>query len=277
MLATLAYGRGEPDVKSPCIAAAKGAFVFVKSLLKRLGVNQRIEAGANRRGGVLDEVTVPSDIQKGEISFKNIRDMVGKDDAIILEIGANGGEHTQRFLDAFPAGRVYCFEPEPRAIKRWKSRISDMRATLVETAVGRETGSIRFHRSDGDFGHGPHTGWDLSGSIKAPREHLEQHPKVVFDDQIDVPLCTLDDWTRDAGITEIDFIWADVQGAENDLIEGARETLARTRFFYTEYSNREMYEGQWSLEQIAKNLPDHRLMTRWRADALFELRTAGPG
>ncbi|MEN9248224.1 MAG: hypothetical protein Q6L50_08560 [Gloeomargarita sp. GMQP_bins_120] len=37
-----------------------------------------------------------------------------------------------------------------------------------------------------------------------------------------------------------DFIWADVQGAEVDLIQGGLQALANTRYFYTEYANTEL-------------------------------------
>jgi hypothetical protein len=49
-------------------------------------------------------------------------------------------------------------------------------------------------------------------------------------------------------ISFIDFIWADVQGAEEDLILGGLDTLRkRTKYLFTEYNNSEMYEGQINL------------------------------
>ena len=64
----------------------------------------------------------------------------------------------------------------------------------------------------------------------------------------------------------VDFIWADVQGAEADLVLGGRETLKRTRFFYTEYSNRELYEGQADLGQLLAMLPDFELVHRYQGE-----------
>ena len=51
----------------------------------------------------------------------------------------------------------------------------------------------------------------------------------------------------------IDLIWADVQGAEADLIEGGTEALRRTRYFYTEYNNQELIRGpgeSWRIAQV---------------------------
>lgn len=211
-------------------------------------------------------------IQPGQISFSEIRDLVAKPDALVLEVGANDGTESDRFLEIFPKGRLYAFEPDPRAAARWRENVTDARATLIETAIGSETGTITFHQSDGSVKNGPATGWDLSGSIKSPKHHLKRHPKITFKNTIDVQIQALDDWATNNNIGVIDFLWADVQGAERDLIRGAAETLKRTRYFYTEYDNREMYEGQWNLSQITESLPHHRLLKRWKRDVLFELK-----
>ena len=47
----------------------------------------------------------------------------------------------------------------------------------------------------------------------------------------------------------IDFIWADVQGAEDLVFSGAKDTLTRTRYVYTEYGTN-LYEGQLSRDQL---------------------------
>jgi hypothetical protein len=68
---------------------------------------------------------------------------------------------------------------------------------------------------------------------------------------------------------EPDLIWADVQGAEGDLVDGGAETLAQTRFFYTEFSDREWYEGQVSFADLAANLPSFEVVEKFEMDALF--------
>jgi hypothetical protein len=68
---------------------------------------------------------------------------------------------------------------------------------------------------------------------------------------------------------QIDLIWADTQGAEGDLIAGGAEALAATRFFYTEYSNDEWYDGQPDLKKIADMLPNFDIVHRFSMDALL--------
>lgn len=57
-----------------------------------------------------------------------------------------------------------------------------------------------------------------------------------------------------------------------DLIAGGAETLKSTTYFYTEFSQRELYEGQVPLEATQAALPNHGLIQRFQHDVLFELR-----
>lgn len=211
---------------------------------------------------------LPSDA----ITFSEIRRLVNKSDAVIFELGAHTGGDTRRFLRSFRKGQVFAFEPDPRAISTWKKTTRSNRAKLVEVAIGAEDGEISFHQSDGQRDRYK-TGWDRSGSIRAPKAHLEDDPDITFENSITVPMRSLDSWCSENGIKQIDFIWADLQGAERDLIKGAQQMLPNVRYLYTEYSNRELYEGQWTLDQIQDALPNHQLLKTWSGDALFGLKT----
>jgi hypothetical protein len=109
----------------------------------------------------------------------------------------------------------------------------------------------------------------LSGSIRKPKEHLDVYPWCKFESKIVVKTRTLDSWAREEGVGVIDLIWADVQGAEADLIAGGKEALRRTRYFYTEYSNAELYEGQANLKQLLRLLPDFHVVHRYENDILL--------
>lgn len=211
-------------------------------------------------------------VHRGRISFEEIAELVGRDDAVILEVGANDGTDTLTFAQTFPKARIHAFEPDPRAASRFRDKVDAPNVTLHELAISNTNGTLTFHQSDGAVDGGPDGGWDLSGSLRAPKQHLERHPGITFDNTIEVQASTLDSWCEQTGIDRIDFLWADVQGAEADLIRGATGILPATRFFYTEYDNREMYEGQWDLQTIASHLPAHSLRKRWKNDALFELK-----
>lgn len=68
----------------------------------------------------------------------------------------------------------------------------------------------------------------------------------------------------------IDFIWSDIQGAEIDLINGGTEAFSKTRYFFTEYNNSELYEGAIPLTKICEMLPDWEVVYDFGGDALLK-------
>ncbi|WP_445219912.1 FkbM family methyltransferase [Bradyrhizobium sp. Pa8] len=177
---------------------------------------------------------------------------------VILDIGSYDGTDARRFLQLRPDAHFYCFEPDPRALVRFKKNMQDLSSVkLFEFAISDRNGEIEFHPSNGD---GEAEGWDLSGSIRRPKNHLAEYDWVRFDQPITVETRRLDDWSSEANLNKIDLIWMDVQGAESDVIAGGSRTLSNTRFIYTEYSDRELYEGQLSLQAILELLPSFEVV-----------------
>lgn len=149
---------------------------------------------------------------------------------------------------------------------------------LWPLAISAEDGEAEFHLSSADQAptgvQMPEGGeWDLSGSLRKPAKHLDFHPWVKFDKTLKVETMKLDTFTQRNKITRIDFIWADVQGAEADLIAGATESLKFTRHFYSEYNENEMYQGQVGLRKLIELLPGFEVMVRFPDDVLFRNRS----
>jgi len=209
-----------------------------------------------------------------------LQQFVGRDSRTVLEVGAHHGTHTKRFLEAFPSARVHAFEPDPRAAAQFRASVRDPRVTLHEMAIGATNGRAEFHASSGMPPGAPpavearyRKGWDQSGSLRAPKAHRERHPWCKFTRTISVEVRTLDAWSRKHAPGRIDFIWADVQGAEMDLIAGATESLKFTRHFYTEYNENEMYQGQVGLRKLIELLPGFEVVARFPDDVLFRNRS----
>lgn len=208
-------------------------------------------------------------ISNGNLNVSDIKNLLQKDNPVILEIGANCGQTTIDFVQNFPEATIHCFEPDPRAIQKFKRLVNHPNVFLHEIAIGNSNGSIKFHQSAGGEAIDP-DGWDHSGSIRMPKAHLEMFPWVRFDKIIEVPIMRLDDWIKKYNFDCIDFIWADVQGAEEDMINGAIETLRKTRFLYTEYYDNECYDGQITLENMYKLLNQFLIICRYENDVLLE-------
>ena len=213
-------------------------------------------------------------ISYSKISEDLIRDYVNKEDPTILEIGCNDGGHTLWFFEIFKNPKVYCFEPDPRAIARFRAKVArHPNINLFDIALCDHDGEVEFFQSNGYRTQEAKTclpeGWDLSGSIRQPKEHRVVHPWVTFDQKLVVMASTLDTWCEKHGIGSIDLIWMDVQGAEIDVFRGGMNALTRTRFIYTEYCNQELYEGQFTLKQLMKFLKDFAVIIRYPGDVLL--------
>jgi len=195
------------------------------------------------------------------------------DSPIFIEAGSCDGCDSKWFLDNFKYIKLYCFEPDGRAVEIFKKNIKDDRCILYETALGNEDGVADFYECNGYPFKNDKEEWHKSSSIKKPKEHLINHPWCKFKDPKKVPVMKLDTWAKNNGINHIDFIWADVQGAEKELILGARNILYNTKFFYSEYSISEEYEGALNVDQIAQMLPDFSILEVLESDVLFKNRS----
>ncbi len=213
-------------------------------------------------------------VSYSKITKELIRECVGKEDPTILEIGCNDGGHTLWFLEIFKNPNIYCFEPDPRAIARFKTKVGRRsNINLFEIALSDHNGNVEFYQSSGQRDEeqtkSMPNGWDLSGSIRQPKDHLVVHPWIKFDHKISVTTSTLDSWCQKHGLGEIDFIWMDVQGAEIDVFRGGINTLNKTRFIYTEYNNQELYKGQLNLRHLMKYLKQFSVIIRYPGDVLI--------
>lgn len=203
--------------------------------------------------------------------------LIARNNPTILEVGAHIGDQSARFADWFPYAQIFAFEPDPRPVRVFRSLPINPRVHMIECALGSHIGKVEFYQSNGlppstpDYvleAYHPE-GWDHSGSIRKPKEHLNEFPWVTFDKTIEVEITTLDAWADDQAVRFIDLIWADVQGAEQDLIAGGNKTLRNTRYFYTEFSNTELYAGALNADGILKLLPDFEVVEMFKHDALL--------
>ena len=213
-------------------------------------------------------------VSRSKITRELIQECVGKQNPTILEIGCNDGSQTLWFLEMFENPKVYCFEPDPRAIARFKAKVGQRsNVNLFEMAISDRNGEVTFYQSGGhkheEMAKDNPEGWDLSGSIRQPKNHLTAHPWITFEQSITVKSETLDTWRNEHGIKIIDFIWMDVQGAEIDVFRGGKNAFGKTRFVYSEYSNKELYEGQHTLKQLLRQLRHFEVLIRYPGDVLL--------
>ena len=197
---------------------------------------------------------------------KVIKQLLKKENPLILELGAHAGEDTREFAREFKNLKIYCFEPDPRCIRKFKMQIRDGRCTLVEAAVSGMDGLTWLNMSSGRapgrvykifkiLGLGnfyemlSRDDWDYSSSIKTAISRPKDYPWLTFNQKTEVRTIRLDSWIKDNNIEQIDFIWSDIQGAEKDMLAGAVDTLKRCQYFYTEYGELSSYQGALTREE----------------------------
>ena len=178
----------------------------------------------------------------------------------ILEVGAHIGTDTVKLSRYTETGRLICFEPDVRNIADLRKLESMVKFEIVDRAVGNDVGEVTFYQS---FGQKPGVIREITdlSSTKTPKAVGKKNPWARFV-ATKVQGITLDYYCDLNSITEVDLIWADVQGGELDLVHGARHILQSTKLFYFECMKNclGLYEGQPSFGQILNALPQKN---RW--------------
>jgi FkbM family methyltransferase len=125
---------------------------------------------------------------------------------VVVDLGAHVGVFTRYALHR-GAGRVIAFEPEPfhfQCLKRgFADEISAGRVHLINAAAWNTRTVLNFH-SEGVLSHVNEGGKGVS-----------------------VQATTVDEALRDLGVRHVDFIKADIEGAERVALEGCREIIGR--------------------------------------------------
>lgn len=131
-----------------------------------------------------------------------------------VDAGAHVGYYTLLASNLVGAGgRVIAFEPHPvlgQVLRRNTERAGCANVTVSSLALGRASGTAELVlHPRGNFG---------GSSLRADGE--PGRPRAP------VEVTTLDDYLERSGVSSVDVVKLDVEGAEPDVIEGARRTLA---------------------------------------------------
>jgi FkbM family methyltransferase len=172
------------------------------------------------------------------------------DARVVFDIGSCEGEDAIRYASLFPSALVFAVEPVPgnvRLIEANLARHPHSNVRILPSALSDSAGRAPLFVSSGQPEGVTPGDWDYgnkSSSLLRPDRHLEVHPWVRFEDQIEVATETLEDVCRREGITRIDVVHLDVQGAELAVIKGAGRLLDHIGAIWMEVEAIALYEGQ---------------------------------
>lgn len=136
-------------------------------------------------------------------------------DAVYADVGAHKGVILDMMRDRSPKGLFHAFEPIPHLARILRRRYGRNPAVTVhETALSSTRGSAAFFVASHDLGY---------SGLRARAEILGADAVTP----ITVATERLDDVLSDVG--RLDMIKIDTEGAEFDVLSGARAVIARTR------------------------------------------------
>jgi FkbM family methyltransferase len=164
---------------------------------------------------------------------------------VILDVGAADGTDTIEYALAFPDATVHAFEPLPsnfelltRAVK---SHDLAQRVFCHPIALSDREGELDFWVSGGQEVNG--MPWPYSSSLLEPEQHPHFYPAITFAKST-AKSRRLEHYADEVGIGPIDFIHADIQGAELAMLAGAGRRLDRLRGIWMEVESVPLYRAQ---------------------------------
>jgi len=189
---------------------------------------------------------------------------------IIIEIGANDGKDTVEMLKHLNASdKIYAIEADPRCIEKHKNHINNPICQLTHAAVTNLDGEGIFHLCTSHFND--YGVWDCASSLKKIKHGLVVNPWLRYEQDVNVRYLTLNTFAQESCIDYVDFIWCDVEGAYGEVVDGGKEILKKTKFFYTECEDVETYEGEIMYPALKFKMEElgWELVHRFQYDALF--------
>jgi len=136
---------------------------------------------------------------------------------VVLDCGANLGMYS-----AYAAAKgctAYAFEPTMELLPMIERHgaLNGGNVIPIEAAVSNETGKTSFYICK----NSSEANSLIAGCAEKTCETLEEM------EEVQVGTITIDDFVREKGLTRVDFIKADIEGAERYMLQGAKETLRR--------------------------------------------------
>lgn len=183
---------------------------------------------------------------------------------VCLDVGANNGAFALQLAKKVgEKGTVHAFEADPDIFSRLVQNTSlnrfESQLHCHNIALTNANGPIKFYRSDRI-----HSGWgslEKFGDIAVGMQQVEGH--------------TLDYFIEREGITHVDLLKIDVEAHEPELLEGARNSLAKRlfRFVLIEFNGIRLAERQKTLNDFLQPLSSAGYRpTKFRLDLLKKMQ-----
>ena len=220
---------------------------IIKSLLLNAGLEVRriSPPKTNNPSSKAKDFSNPFDVQK--TFFK----AMGIDNPTIFDVGANIGQTADEYRLRFPDSKIYCFEPFPSSVEALKEKFSDDSGIdIVSKAVADKSGVQKFYL----------TGFSTTHSLfpRLTRGRRYYPSSTGPRSETKVSVTSIDEFTSEKGIENIDILKFDVQGSEMLALKGASQLLEKkaVSLIYTDINFTFHYDGGVLFHELWKFLAD---------------------
>ena len=216
----------------------------------------------------------------------------------VLELGANDGADAVRLAKRSVAPIHWIgLEPDPRNFPRLRELIATYRHLFASTAAYQLAASNVYAVADLYLSGGETPGCGGECTRTAPASTCQPStwrlirgaPSIKPQEcerrrsTTSLPGSAISAWPSAAGTglaapvdalglalaNDIDLMWVDVQGAQRKVLEGARNTLNKTRFLDIECHPEPLYEDEPTPQELVEMLPGWEVIAQWPTDVLL--------
>lgn len=182
---------------------------------------------------------------------------------VIWDVGCNRGQSLIFFAGIFPCARFTAFEPNPRLVKKL-AKIKQPAFTLKRLAVSAQRGNQIFLERvlDETSGLAPVSDDSLHDRRKNQVLLSGRNSGVLA--QYEVATDTIDGQCTDSQTTFVDILKIDVEGHEQQVLQGAHDMLRRKAIGLIQLEMHEDDRYPNNLSMVKKILADHGYMEVFR-------------
>ena len=162
----------------------------------------------------------------------------------IIDVGANIGQFTIACSQLIEGVTIYPIEPDPKVSKELKNNIGNtLSKNVMITAIGDFIGSVVFNVNRDS---------QVSSLLDLGEDRLQYFPDSCVLDKLKVPITTLDELFLEKNLKQPVLLKIDVQGAEDQVIRGAKDILKQINWVLVEVSFGKLYKGEKSFNMIVE-------------------------
>jgi FkbM family methyltransferase len=178
--------------------------------------------------------------EKRKIEFRWLNNLHVK---TVIDIGANTGQSIEIYKQLCPEAMIYSFEPLSDCYEQLISKVKgDSGVQCFNIALSNKSGTVLFNRNQFSA---------ASSFLDINEVHKSNYPstagKIIKEE---VKTERLDDFAKNLNLVEPIVIKIDVQGAEDQVIEGGGEIFRKAKVVIIEISIEHLYKDQPLFDDI---------------------------